>query len=200
MTNKTIRLAAAISMAVASASAYADATFDSAAAWSAGASQDFRIDIPGFVYFRVGTDISGHINQLIFTATTANVGNSVPIAGTGGDATASGLNVVLRANVGQITITETNNSGGNGLGTGVAADGFIPYTQITTSSSDGGLPAPSLSNAGGNTSTPLLSGSKITNRTAVWTFGYANTTVPSAGTYGAGGGTGGRVTYTATAP
>ena len=194
MTNKTFRLAAAVALAVASASAHADATFDSSAPWAAAVSQDFRIDIPGFIYFRVGTDISGHVNQIIFTATTANVGNSVPIAGTGGDATSSGVNVVLRANLGQITITETNTSAGNGLGTGVAADGFIPFTQITTTSSDGALPAPSLSNAGGNTSTPLLNSAKTTNRAAVWTYGYANTTVPSAGTYT------GRVMYTATAP
>ena len=158
MTNKTFKLAAAIALAMASASAQADATFDSSGPWAAAVSQDFRIDIPGFIYFRVGTDISGHINQIIFTATTANVGNSVPIAGTGGDATASGVNVVLRANLGQVTITETNTSAGNGLGTGVAADGFIPFTQITTSSSDSALPPPSLSNAGGNATAGQSSG------------------------------------------
>ena len=194
MTKTSIRLAAPVLLALASATAHADATSDSAAPWSAAVNLDFRIVVPGMLYFRVGTDIAGHINQITFTPTTANLGTSTPMGGTGGDAAASAVNVVLRANVGQITITETNNGGGLGIGTGVPADGYIPYTEIFTTTSDNQLPPPSLSNAGGNTSAPALNGLRVTNRTAVWTYGYANTTVPSAGTYD------GRVTYTATAP
>lgn len=194
MTKTSTRLAAAVLLAVASASAHADSTSDSAAPWSAAVNLDFRIVVPGMLYFRVGTDIAGNINQITFTPTTANLGTSTPMGGAGGDAAASAVNVVLRANVGQITITETNNGGGNGLGTGVAADGYIPYTEIFTTSSDSQLPPPALSNAGGNTSAPVLNSVKTTNRSAVWTYGYHNNTVPSAGTYD------GRVTYTATAP
>ena len=200
MHRKSIRLATALALAAAGANAHADSTVSSSSSPSAAVSQDFRIVIPGLLYFRVGTDITGHVNQITFTPTTANVGTSTPMGGTGGDAAASAVTVALRANVGQVTITESNNSGGNGLGTGVAADGYIPYTEIFTTSNAGELQPPALSNAGGNTSMPLLNGGKVTNRTAVWTYGYANTTLPSPGSYGAGGGTGGRVTYTATAP
>ena len=199
--NKLSKFAAAVVLATASTGVMADSTTDTAAPWSAAVNHDFRIVIPGFLFFRVGTDAAGTVNQITFTATTANVGNGFSIAGTGGEAAGgSGANVVVRANVGQVTITESNNSGGNGLGTGDATDGYISYAEISTNSSDANLPAPTLSNGGGNTSTPVLSSFKTTNRTAVWTYAYSNNTVPSAGNYGAGGGTGGRVTYTATAP
>jgi hypothetical protein len=196
------KITAAVVLAMASTAAMADSTTDTASPWSAAVSHDFRIVIPGFLFFRVGTDAGGTINQITFTATTANVGNGFSIAGAGGEAAGgSGANVVLRANVGQVTLTESNNSAGNGLGTGDAADGYISYSEISTTSSDAAnLPAPTLSNAGGNTSAPVLNSNKTTNRTAVWTYAYSNNTVPSAGNYGAGGGTGGRVTYTATAP
>jgi hypothetical protein len=201
---KLTKVAAALVLALGSGSAMADSVTDTASPWSAAVNHDFSIVIPGFLFFRVGTDAAATVNTITFTATTANVGNSTAIAGTGGEAGGgSAANVVVRANVGQITITETNNSGGNGLGNGTAADGYIAYTQITTTSSDlPNLPAPALSNAGGTTALVALNGgsTKVTNRNAVWTYGYANTTVPAAGTYGAGGGTGGRVTYTATAP
>jgi hypothetical protein len=45
----------------------------------------------------------------------------------------------------------------------------------------------------------VLNSSNVTNRTAVWTYSYLNTTVPSAGTYGTSA-KGGRVTYTASMP
>ena len=197
---KKLAAAAAVAMAMGPGSALADSATDTASAWSAAVNHDFSIVIPGFLFFRVGTDAGGTVNQITFTATTANVGNSTPIAGTGGEAGASAANVVVRANVGQITITESNNSGGNGLGTGVVADGYISYGEITTGSNNADLPAPTLSNSANNTALVTLNSVKTTNRSAVWTYAYANTTVPSAGTYGAGGGTGGRVTYTATAP
>jgi hypothetical protein len=200
--NKVNKLFAATvaALALGAGSASADSIVDAAAPWSAAVNHDFRIVIPGFLYFRVGTDAAGTINQITFTATIANVGTAAAIAGTGGEAGASAANVAIRGNTGQVTITEGNNSGGNGLGTGNAADGYISYAEITTSTSTANLPAPTLSNAGGNTSLPVLTGLKSTDRSAVWTYGYANTTVPSAGNYGAGGGTGGRVTYTATTP
>lgn len=200
-TNRLKKISAGLALALASTAAFADSTTDTAAPWSAAVNHDFRIVIPGFLFFRVGTDAAGTVNQITFTATTANVGNGLSITGTGGEAGGgSGANVVVRANVGQITITESNNSGGLGLGTGVAADGYISYGEIATASSSPDLPAPTLSNASLNTSQPVLNSLKTTNRSAVWTYTYSNNTVPSEGNYGAGGGTGGRVTYTATAP
>ena len=188
---------------VASTGARAEAITDVAAPFSAAARLDFRIIIPGFLRFRVGTN-SGTIDMITFdmTASPGNVGNSVSQSGTGGDAGAgSGANVLVQANNGQVTITETNSSAGLGLGTGTAGDGYISYAEITTAvSGDALFTAPTLSNAGGGTSTPTLNAGKVTNRTAVWTYGYANTTFPSAGTYGGVNTNGGRVTYTATTP
>ena len=196
-----VALSAAGIAAMTSTGAHAEAVTDTAAPFSAAARLDFRIIIPGFLRFRVGTN-SATIDMITFdmTASPANVGNSVSQTGTGGDAGGSGANVLVQANNGQVTITETNSSVGLGLGTGTASDGYISYTQIsTTVSGDALLTAPTLSNAGSGTSTPTLNFGKVTNRTAVWTFGYANTTIPSAGTYGTNT-NGGRVTYTATTP
>jgi hypothetical protein len=168
-------------------------------ALSTNARIDFSVVIPRFLSFRVGTT-GVTIDQITFSPTAATVGNSTPISGTGGDAGAgTAANVSVLGNGGQITISEANNSAGAGLKHATLAD-TISYTEITTSSSDGNLPAPALSNAGGNTSTPVLNGaSSVTNRTAVWTYAYANTTIPSAGTYGTSA-KGGRVTYTASMP
>jgi len=187
---------------VASTGARAEApAVDISAPFSVAARLDFQIIIPGFLRFRVGTN-SSTIDMITFSPSAADVGNSVPQAGTGGDAGGgSGANVVVQANNGQVTITESNNSVSAGLGTGTASDGFISYAQITTTPSvDVLLTAPTLSNGGGGTSTPTLNAGKVTNRTAVWTYGYANATIPSAGTYGGVNINGGRVTYTASTP
>lgn len=195
---KKLLLAAGVAAALAPAALQAETAFDTTSPYSAAVNLDFRIIIPGFLRLRVGT-AGAPIDQITFTVPAANVGDTTPIAGTGGDAAPSASNVSVQGNNGQVTITETNSSGGTGLGTGVVADGFINYNQITTASSNGSLPAPTLSNAGGNTALPALTGTKITNQNAVWTFSYLNTTVPAAGTFG-GSANGGRVTYTATMP
>jgi hypothetical protein len=174
-------------------------TVTGAGALSAPAHLDFSVVIPRFLTFRVGTN-SATIDQITFTVPGANVGDATPIAGTGGDAAAgSGANIAVKGNGGQITITESNNGTGTGLQHATLTD-TIAYTQITTTSSDAvNLNAPALSNAGGNTATPVLNAGNVTNRTAVWTYAYANTTIPSAGTYGTSA-KGGRVTYTASMP
>ena len=174
-------------------------TVTGAGALSAPAHLDFSVVIPRFLTFRVGT-ASATIDQITFTVPGANVGDSTPIAGTGGDAGGgSAANVVVKGNGGQITITESNNGTGTGLQHATLTD-TIAYTQIATTSSDAtNLNAPALSNAGGNTSTPVLNSSNVTNRTAVWTYSYVNSTIPSAGTYGTSA-KGGRVTYTASMP
>lgn len=180
------------------APAHAEQVIDTTAPFSAPANLDFRVVIPGFLRFRVGS-VGATIDQITFTPLAADVGNSVAVAGTGGDAAGTGANVLVQANNGQVTITATNNSGGNGLGTGTATDGFINYSEISTTTTLAQLPAPALSNAGGTTSLPTLNAGKVTNRTGVWNYSYLNTTTPSAGTYGTSA-QGGRVTYTATTP
>ncbi len=198
--NKLLLAAAGVAAALAPAALQAETATDTTSPFSAAARLDFRIIIPAFLRLRVGT-AGATIDQIPFTVPAANVGDSSVIAGTGGDAGGgTAANVSVQGNNSQITITETNNSGSNGLGTGTPADGYINYNQIsTTSSAPASLPAPTLSNAGGNTALPALTGTKITNQTAVWTYTYLNTTVPAAGTYGTSA-NGGRVTYTATMP
>jgi hypothetical protein len=159
---------------------------------------DFSIVIPRFLTFRVGT-AGATIDLITFTVPVASVGNSTPIAGTGGDLGGGVATVNVQGNGGQITITETNNSAGAGLTNGLGD--AIPYSQITTTSSDAtNLAAPVLSNGSSNTAQPVLNGGRVTNRSATWTYAYANTTIPGAGTYGGVNTQGGRVTYTAAMP
>ena len=174
--------------------------FGGAGSFSTSARLDFAIVVPRFLQFQVGT-AGATIDQVSFNVAAANVGSGVAQAGTGGDLGAGTVTVNIKANSGQITITPSNNSGGLGLGNGTAGQ-TIAYTEILTASSAAAtLPAPVLSNAGGTAVTPTLSAGTVTNRSATWTYTYANTTVPNAGTYGTGGtGTGGRVTYTASSP
>ena len=185
------RIAAAViaTFGLVAGNAMADSTLTTAAPWSAATNLDFRIVIPSVLYFRVGNAAS--ITELTFSPTTANVGTGALISPTGGDAAlGTGVNVEIRANRGQVTITATNNVA-SGLTTGVPADGFINLNTIATSSDNADLGAPALTNAGGTTSTPTLSSNKTTQRTAVWTYTYSNASLPSAGSYT------GRVTYTA---
>ena len=190
------------SAAVVSLPAVAESSivFGGAGSFSTSARLDFAIVVPRFLQFRVGAT-GATIDQISFNVAAANVGSGAPQAGTGGDLGAGTVTVSIRANAGQVTITPTNNSGGLGLRNGVAGQ-TIPYTEILTASSAAAtLPAPALSNAGGTAVTPALSAGTVTNRSATWTYSYANTTVPNAGTYGTGGtGSGGRVTYTASSP
>jgi hypothetical protein len=166
---------------------------------SAAANLDFQIKIPGILRFRVGSDGAG-IDLIEFNPTAANLGNNTPLAGTGGDLTGGQVTVELFSNAGQITITPTNNSGGNGLDNGLGDN--ISYDEILTASSDAAvLPVPVLSDTGGTTSQPPpTSGNRVTNLAESWTYTYANTAVYPEGTYGGVNAQGGRVTYTAVAP
>lgn len=176
------------------------ATGGAAGSGGAGASVnlDFQINIPQFIFFRVGSS-AAVVDQITFSPTAADVATPGAItAGTGGDLTGGRVTLSLVSNAGSIRITENNNSAGAGLGNGSGS--FISYAQISTATNDPDLPAPTLSDAGGNTSFPVAVGS-ITNIQTDWLYTYTNpATPPAAGTYGASGGTGGRVTYTAAIP
>jgi hypothetical protein len=174
---------------------------DTVAPFSVNARLNFTVNYPAFLRFRVGT-AGATVNLITFTVPAAQVGNSVAISGTGGDAGGgTAVNVEVAGNNGQVTITPTNSSGGLGLGTPTAADGRISYAEISTTTSVAQLPAPVLTNAGGAPVQPTLNSPLVTQRTAVWTYSYLNQTIPSAGTYGgATAARGGRVTYTATMP
>ena len=165
---------------------------------------DFQIVIPAFIYFQVGTAGAG-IDQILFSPTPAEVaGATLGIAGAGGDLGGGTVTVSLISNAGVIgsgvNITETNNSGGNGLANADGTATYINYAQINTGTNNGNLPGPLLSNGGSNSVNIANTAGVITNEQAQWTYTYDNpATAPAAGTYG-GNAFGGRVTYTAAVP
>jgi hypothetical protein len=170
---------------------------------------DFRIVIPRVLFLAVGTGAAGIAltgNAAIDLVTFDYTTNSAAV-GTGVAAGAITGNVVpvrVFGNAGPIGLTASTV---NALNNGIAAE-TIPWTEITASSSDAtNFPSPLIPATGTGASSAVVvsSGTKITNRTANWTYSYANSAVVPAGTYG-GAGTAiaglnnGRVTYTATMP
>ena len=186
--SKQIVTVALVMAGCAPSMAMAEANSDSGAGpLSADARLNLRVTISEFLYFRVGN--SGGVDTITFAPANDKVGDSSAIAGTGGDAPGgSGASVQVRGNGGQITITEDNDGGVGGLGTGA---GNISLSEITVTSDDTALATPVLSDAGGNTSSPTLSSGNVTDRSANWTYSYDNTTIPDAGDYDA------EITYTA---
>jgi len=171
--------------------AQAEAAFDFGGSPSAAARLDLRVVIPTFLYFSVGT-ADATIDRITFSPTAGVVGDGTSVSGLGGDAAAgTGANVELRSNGGQVTIDETNDGGGAGLN---GASTNISLTEITATSDNGSLDTPTLSDSSNNDSTPTLNTGMVTNRSAVWTYAYNNTTVPEADTYDV------EITYTAVTP
>jgi len=156
---------------------------------------DFQITIPRFLRFRVGAPAAAiDLIQFAPTADEVGTGTSNP-ATAGGDAGVGQVTVQVRSNAGQINITAT--------ATGALTFGAntISYAEITTATSAGVIPAPVLTNGVSAPAPVTLNGpGNVTNRDAVWTYAYANTTVPEAGTYGGTVALNGRITYTATSP
>ncbi|HYQ72214.1 MAG TPA: hypothetical protein VET88_09840, partial [Gammaproteobacteria bacterium] len=138
--------------------------------YSASAKLNLQVVIPSFLYFQVGSTGTGTVDTITFTPTSGQLGNSAPISGAGGNAASgSGADVVVRGNGGQITITESNNGGGQGLDAG--GNKHISLTEIgVDDSANPSLPTPALSDAGGNTSQPVLNGgaSQVTNQSSTW--------------------------------
>jgi hypothetical protein len=161
------------------------------------ANVDFQITIPRFLRFRVGAT-GTTVNRIDFAPTADEVGTGVSNpAVLGGDAGVGQVNVQVRSNAGQIGIVATN-AGAAGINDG--GINVISYAEITTTSSAGVIPAPVLSNAASAAANVTLNSGGVTNRDAVWTYAYANTTIPEAGTYGGTNTRNGRVTYTASSP
>ncbi len=169
---------------------------------SASARLDFQIVIPGILRFQVGTTGANNVDLIEFQPAGATLGDGTDTAATAGsgDLGSGGVTVALLSNAGQVTITETNNSGGAGLDNG--AGDTIPYTEILTTSGDPtNFAAPTLSDSSSNTSQPPPNvGTKVTVRNTTWTYSYDNSTVYPEGTYGGVNTQGGRVTYTAATP
>jgi hypothetical protein len=169
------------------------------AAISAAARLDFRVVIPRVLYLAVGTGSTVLADNAAVDDVTFDYTLNPAAIGTGAPATTITGNVVpvrVLGNNGVIALTSTNTGAlSNGAGDSIA------WSEITAVSSDAAnfaSPAP----AGASVNLGLNAGStKVTDRTANWTFSFANTAVVAPGTYGSTDGTqNGRVTYTASMP
>lgn len=151
---------------------------------AANADLNFRVVIPRFISFRVGSTGST-VDLVQFDVPAANVGDSSPISRS--NAGGAPIQVRLLSNVGNINLSATGSGAGLTDGTNT-----IPWSEITgTSSDNANFPVPAIGAAATTLNAPA---SGVINRTADWTFQYANTTVVGAGQYD------GTVTYTAATP
>jgi hypothetical protein len=161
---------------------------------AAAARLDFRVTIPRVLFLAVGTGAAGLAANATIDTVTFDYTTNPAALGTGAAAGAITGNVVpvrVLGNNGVIALASTN----TGVLTNATSD-TIPWSEITVASSDTtnfASPAPS----GASVNLGLSSGTRVTSRTANWTFSYANSAVVPPGIYGT---TNGRVTYTATMP
>lgn len=200
MNRSTSRLLAAALVAALPLAAHAESDVNTGSgALTATARLDFQVVVPKILFLQVGTGTSladnTNIDLLTFTVPAASVGTGTPVAATGGNAGPSGVTARLVGNGGNITLASSTVGA---LNNGVAAE-TISFAQISSSSSNASLPAPALAD-GASTSVTVNATNKVVNQTATWTYSYANTVTPAAGTYGGAGTNNGRVTYTASLP
>jgi len=179
-----------------------------ATATGAQAHVDFTITIPKILYLRVGTGSSyttgsllanPTIDAITFAPGAGVLGNGTSVAGTGGDLTLGVETAAVVSNSGNVTLNATT--------AGALSDGAgdsIAFSQITTTTTSNtsttALPAPTLTNGTSGNVVLTAPASKVIVQDAKWTYGYANSTVPPAGTYGGVVANNSRVTYTATMP
>lgn len=204
---KTLFAALAATALVTAIPAAAESAFQSGTgALSASARVDFTIVIPRVLYLRVGTGSAypgtlgtvGTVDLVSFSPAAGVLGNSTPVAGTGGDQGAGVVTAAVIGNVGQVTLTATSIGAMNDGGTNT-----IAYTEIATAASAQTsaytlLAAPVLANgASGPVTVPANGTTKVVTADAKWTYSYKNTTMPSSGAYGGVNVNNGRVTYTA---
>lgn len=166
-------------------------------AGSAVARLDFRVTIPRVLFLAVGTGAGAFATNTTIDTVTFDYTSNPAAVGTGATAGAVTGNVVpvrVVGNNGQVTLAAST----TGALTNGTAD-TIPWSEISATSNLAALPSPAIPNtgAGAASNVTLSSGTKITDRTANWTFSYANSAVVAPGTYGT---TNGRVTYTASMP
>ena len=181
------------------------------AAPGAQAHVDFQIVIPKILFLRVGTGSTytgatptlgnvATVDLVQFAPAAGTVGNGTALAGTGGDLTGGAVTAAVVSNSGNVTLNATTPGA---LNDGAAGD-TIAYTQITTAAtaitSATALPAPVLTNGTSANVVLTAPATKIILSDAKWTYSYANSVNPPAGTYGGVNTQNGRVTYTATMP
>ena len=166
-------------------------------AGSAVARLDFRVIVPRVLFLAVGAGAAGFANNTTIDTVTFDYTSNPAAVGTNAPAGVVNGNVVpvrVVGNNGQVSLAAST----TGALTNATAD-TIAWSEISAISSLPALPSPTIPNtgAGAASNVTLSSGTKITDRTANWTFSYANSAVVAPGTYGT---TNGRVTYTASMP
>lgn len=147
--------------------------------YAVSADLNFRVIIPQFLSFRVGT-AGATVDTVEFSLTAAQVGTTTDVART--NAGGAAIPVQLISNGGDVSIAAA------GSGTGLT-DGTntIAWSEIDGTSSAANLPVPAV-----GASVTVTAAAGVINRTADWTFVYDNTDTVAAATYN------GTVTYTAT--
>lgn len=175
---------------------------------NATARLDFLLNIGRFIFFRVGpsaypaTSTTPGSAVIVMQPSIPAVpvqpavsGNSVPVPWSGAApsfaAVAATVPVQVQSNAGAISIRA---SVVTPLTSGANA---IPLSQILVGSSDAGLPAPPLPNAGTGaavTVTGTSFGNLVTQRSADWSFSYNPAVLPPPGTYT------GQISFTAVSP
>lgn len=149
---------------------------------------NFQVVIPRVLFLAVGTGNATLANNATVDTLTYNYTATPADIGSGTDSAAQNVNVRVLGNNGQIIIAAAGS--GTGLVNAATPADIIPWTEILATSSATEFAAPAV----GASANPTLSGGKVTNRTATWSFAYSNSAVPAPGTYT------GQVTYTATMP
>jgi hypothetical protein len=175
---------------------------------NATAHVDFQVTIPQMLYLRVGNGSSyttgvytsvTTIDEITFAPAAGTVGNGTAVAGVGGDLTGGVETAAVIGNGGTITLNATASGALQDAG-----GDSIAYTQITTTAGSNTtgtvLAAPTLANGASNTITLTPAAHSTIFQDAKWTFAYANTVTPPAGTYGGVNTNNGRVVYTASMP
>lgn len=184
---------------------------------SATARLDFSIVIPRVLFLQVGTGTNlannTAIDLLTFTVPAASLGNTIAVAGTGGNLTNGAVTVKVFGNAGDITLAASTVGA---LNDGVPAD-TIPWSEIAVVSTAPGaasagyiataIPHPAIPLSGAGVANTITATNKVVRQEGIWTFSYKNTVAYAAGTYGGAGaaspGAGlnnGRIVYTATLP
>lgn len=194
--------------------ALAEATFvDPASSGSTTTAHvDITVVVPAVLSLRVGTGgavaaADATIDSLVFNVPAAGVGNGTSVAArvTDGDLGNGALTVRVYSNVG--TAVSLNSSVVGPLTS--LAGVTIPWSEIAVASAslatttagftNTGIthPAFNAANVGSGTATSLAATSGLVRFEGKWTYTYSNTNAVPAGSYGAVGGTNGRITYTA---
>ncbi|MBS0580574.1 MAG: hypothetical protein JSR36_15060 [Proteobacteria bacterium] len=169
---------------------------------------DFSVIVPKVLYLRVGSGSSystgtlssvATIDLIQFAPPPASLGNGTAVAGTGGDLAGGVETAAILSNSGNVTLNATSSGAlANGAGNAIA------FTEIRTTAatltSATALPAPVLVNGTSTNVVLTAPASKLISQDAKWTYSYANTATPPAGTYGGANVNNGRVVYTATMP